>query len=256
MTAIFLRLIFLANAASMLFAEEGGDGAKKDFSNMPGFGEQPCPLFRCSKGQVAVPKARAKYTSVGCGGMGGGMVMMAGKGANEPFSPCCDLWSACYQTCGSPKKTCDDAFKTCSTRICGSDKECVSSADLKGMMMNFGGCGKYDDAQLAACDCTSKDKAEEKRVAALEYFYKMHAPNGQGTPLALAKKADTSAKMASLIRKLLVKYPKAIKIQKDPQQEMMDRIMKESKETPKTKNVVVEEEEENNFDESDEKIEL
>jgi len=258
MTAILLRLIFLANAVSMLLAEEAGGGKDKkpDYSSMPGFGETPCMLFSCSKGQVAVPKSRPSYTSMGCGAMGGGMMMTAGANGVEKYSPCCDLFHACYQTCGSPKKLCDDAFKTCSAKICGSDKECVSSADLKGMMMNFGGCDKYDKAQSQNCDCALKDKVEEKRAAALEYFYRKHAPNGKADPLALAKKADTTAKMASLLRKLVVKYPKAIKIKKDPQQEMMDRMMKESREKPKKEEVQVEEEGESDFDDSDEKIEL
>jgi len=258
MTAILIRLIFLANVASMLNAEESGGDKKKSFDDMPGFGEKSCGLYRCSTGEVPVPKARPKYASMGCAALGGGMMMTAGKSGDEKFSPCCDLWHACYQTCGSPKKLCDDAFKACSVKACGSDEQCASNADLKGMMMNFGGCEKYDKAQFQNCDCATKDKAVEKRAAALEYFYKKHAPNGNAAPLALAKKADTTAKMASLMRKLVVKYPKAIKIEKDPQQEMMDRLMKETREKPRkqTEEVKVDEEEESNSDDSDERIEL
>lgn len=253
-----IRLLFIFNAISVLYAADsgsGGDGGKPDF-DMPGFGDKVCPSFRCSTGHVAVPKPRAKYISYGCEDMGGGMMVMAGGGGREPFSPCCDLWHACYQTCGSPKKLCDESFKTCSSNACGTDEECKKSSDLKGMMLQFAGCDKYDKAQRSSCDCTSKETAEKKRLGALNYFYKNHAPDGQAKAEGLVKKADTTAKMAALIRKLLEKYPKAIKIEKGSQQEMMERIMRETGEKKKEEDTVVIEEDVDDFDDSDEKIEL
>lgn len=51
-------------------------------------------------------------------------------------------------------------------------------------------------------------------------------------------------------------YPKAIQIQKDPQQEMMERMMKETRENPKKEEVEIDEEGESDLDDSDERIEL
>jgi len=256
MTAI--RFLFFFNAISVLYALEG-DSKEPDF-DMPGFGDNLCPSFRCSTGHVAVPKSRAKYTSFGCEAMGGGMMVMAQPGGPEAFSPCCDLWHACYQTCGSPKKLCDESFKTCSANACGADEECKKSANLKGMMLGFAGCEKYDQAQRSSCECTSKDTAEGKRLDALNYFYKSHAPDGQGKASTLVKKVDTTAKMAALMRKLLAKYPKAIKIQKDPQQnmqqEMMDRMMRKERADKRKEDTKVTKDDVDNFNDSDEKIEL
>jgi len=253
MTVLLLRFVFLLNAASVLFAEEGGG---KGYGDIPGFGDKVCPNFRCSTGQVPVPKARGKFTSLGCSAMGGGMMIAAGTGEVEAYSPCCDLWHACYQTCGSPKKMCDEAFTKCSEKACGTNEKCTKSAEMKIMMLQFGGCEKYNEAQYQGCDCVSKDKAEGKRSDALEYFYKMHAPKSQGSPVELAKKADSTAKMAALMRKLLAKYPKAIKIKKDPQQEYMENIMRQTRDEKETEDVQIDEEGGDSFDDSDEKIEL
>lgn len=262
MAAIFFRFLFLANAASVLFAEEGGgesSGKKDPLGDIPGFGDKPCPLFRCSTGQVPVPKERRKYTSLGCSAMGGGMMMTPGihNGEKDKFAPCCDLWHTCYQICGSPKRVCDETFKTCSEKACGTDEQCTKNAEMKGMMMKFGGCEKYNKLQFQGCDCIPKADAEDKRSEALKYFYRKHAPNGNASPQDLAKKADSTAKMASLMRKLIAKYPKSIKIEVDPQQEMMEKMMRDSREKKEQETVHVEDVvKENNMDDSDEKIEL
>jgi len=252
-----IKILYLFNAISILYASEGdsgsdGGGGTPDYGDLPGFGEKPCPMFRCSTGYVAIPKDRAKFISTGCEDMGGGMMIQPNQAAGrEKFASCCDQWHACYQVCGSPKKLCDDAFKQCSTVVCGADEECNKSANLKGMMLNFGGCQKYDAAQRSACQCTSKNTAEGKRLDVLNYFYKNHAPDGQGKASTLVKKVDTTAKMAALMRKLIEKYPKAIKIEKSSQEEMMQRIMREAREKKKD-----EEEKVDDIDDSDENIEL
>ena len=53
-----------------------------------------------------------------------------------------------------------------------------------------------------------------------------------------------------------IQYPKAIKIEKGSQQEMMERIMRETGEKKKEEDTVVIEEDVDDFDDSDEKIEL
>ena len=49
----------------------------------------------------------------------------------------------------------------------------------------------------------------------------------------MEKAGGDAKKFAALLTKLVAKYPKVIKVKKSEQQEMMDRIMRESKENPK-----------------------
>jgi len=185
-----------------------------------------CPQYRCTK-STPVQKARAKFVSHGCNKMGGGMMLMKG-GGNEPFMQCCDIWHACYQTCGAPKKWCDDGFKECSAKKCGGNDSCKQEADLKTMMLNMGGCNMYNQAQHGACECVKKDKAKEKRTAALRYFYKNFAPESIDKVDALAEKIDSNAKFAALFRKLHARYPKSIKFQVNDEMARMEEMIKKA----------------------------
>jgi secretory phospholipase A2 len=206
-------------------------------------GNKACPPFRCSGGYTPTPKSRLKFESTGCSSMGAGIVMSTGQEEEKAFAPCCDQWHACYQICGMAKKTCDDEFKTCSDELCGDDEDCTKSAGISAMMTRMQGCQKYDQAQYQACECVLKDKAAEKREAAIRYFYKKHAPESVGKAGELAKKASTSSKMAGLLRKLLKKYPKSIQKIEDPQQERMRKIMEEKPEKHAEKDETEESEE-------------
>ena len=210
-----------------VFAEED----MPDFGNMPGFGDKPCPNFRCSSGYAPVQKSRSKFVSKGCSKMGGGMMMMAGGGGgDEKYASCCDQWHACYQTCGASKKSCDDGFKACSERICGGDEDCKKSADMNSMMLGLGGCGLYDQGQYAGCECTKKSNVEEKRAAAIRGFYKKWSPENVDKADSLAKKADSNGKMAALFRKLVTKYPKSIRVEIDDEMKMYQDMMNKAKE--------------------------
>jgi hypothetical protein len=160
--------------------------------------------------------------------MGGGMMMMGGganDAAKQPFDTCCHQWHACYQICGSSKKSCDESFKTCSEAMCGSKKDCKESANLNSMMMQLGGCQKFDQAQYKSCECVESSKAEEKRTSAIRYFYKKNAPENADKAGDLAKKANSTGKMAGLLRKLVRKYPESIEKVEDPQQAAYRKMM-------------------------------
>jgi hypothetical protein len=94
------------------------------------------------------------------------------------------------------------------------------------MMLQFGGCQKYDQAQYGACECVKKEKREEKRAAALRSFYKKFAPDGVDKVDALAKKVDSTSKLAALFRKLHTKYPESIKVVIDDEMARMQDMMK------------------------------
>ena len=177
--------------------------------------------------------------------MGGGM----GGGGNEKYAVCCDRWHACYQTCGAPKKVCDESFKTCSAERCAGDEECKKGSDLNSMLLGLGGCGLYDQGQYEACECVPKDKREEKRAGALRSFYKKFAPEALDKVDALAKKVESSAKLAAVFRKLHVKYPKSIKVVVDDEMSRMQDMMNKAKGA--TKKVDVEDFAEEDGDDAD-----
>jgi len=192
-----------------------------------------CPPFRCSKGQEPVPKWPLKMESTGCNGMGG-MAMFSPKAGADPTAKCCDIRHACYQTCGTLKSYCDQEFLKCSKATCASianeeeRKSCDSSASIHELMVKMDQCQRYDQDQYSRCECVDKSKAPAKRERLLRNFYKKFSPDSLDKVPALAKKVNNSSKMAGLLLKLVKKYPQVIKKKKDPQQEMMERMMKET----------------------------
>jgi hypothetical protein len=236
-------------------ASSEDDGVPPNMNDMM---NNNCPNFRCSKKLTPTQKSRTKFESAGCSAMGGGSMMMMGGGGNDnsaneqPFETCCHQWHACYQICGSSKKSCDDSFKTCSEALCGSNSECKKSANLNSMMLGFGGCTKFDKAQYKSCECVLASKAVEKRTSAIRSFYKKYAPENVDKAGDLAKKADTTGKMAGLLRKLVRKYPESIEKVEDLQQAAYRRMMEDVKE----KKVEEKEEADSEEEEDVEEIEL
>jgi Group XII secretory phospholipase A2 precursor (PLA2G12) len=206
-----------------------------------GFGGEPtfCTPYRCPKDHEAVPKWPLRLTSAGCSGMGG-MQVFSGRSAadkDDPQRPCCDLRHACLQTCGSIKTSCDAEFLKCTQSVCdamGSEdqrEKCRSSASIHELMVKMDQCKKYDAEQYSHCECVPASQARAKRQRVLRSFYKKFNPDSIDKVDGLAKKADSSRKMAGLLMKLYKKYPQVIKQVKDPQQEMMERMMKDAEST-------------------------
>lgn len=163
--------------------------------------------------------------------MGGGIAVggVGVGGGDEKYSVCCDRWHACYQTCGAPKKSCDESFKSCSDGICMDDEECKRGAEMNTLLLGLSGCTLYDQGQYGACECVKKEKREEKRAAALRSFYKRFAPDSVDKVDALAKKAETTAKLAAVFRKLHAKYPESIRVEVDDEMARMQEMMKNVK---------------------------
>ncbi|CAB9526857.1 Phospholipase A2, group XIIA [Seminavis robusta] len=233
--------MFVVKSAFLLLLSFSAVANGIDMNSMPGMdgGGKPCQMFSCSKGYAPVPKKRGsgsimRLTSAGCDAMGGGMVVMAqSDGPEKPYAACCDEWHACYQICGSNKVQCDKAYETCVDAKCAGydEKDCSESAKLNIMLMQFAGCGKFEGAQNAACECISKDK--DKHVAArksvLEKFYKKHNPGSVHKVEELIKKADTAPKLAKLLQKLVQKYPASIERVDDPQRASYQKMMDEAR---------------------------
>ena len=203
------------------------------------FGEPKiCKPFRCSKGQEPVPKWPYKVKSMGCSSsMGGMMAMTPGKSDGpDPLEDCCHAKAACLQTCGSVKHLCQEQFMKCGEATCAAiadpkaSDDCSKPLELQKIMSSLDNCNEYDNYQRQNCKCVDEDEAQKERVKFVTRFYEKYNPEDVGKAKKLAAKADTVRKMATLVTKLAVKYPKCIKIIEDPNKAYMDKIMKEANE--------------------------
>lgn len=202
-----------------------------------GFGEPKfCKIYQCPKDSEPVPKWPLKLSSPGCAGMGGMQVFsQTADDGNDPTLICCDLRNACLQTCGALKSFCDEEYLKCGKEACkdiiDEDKKskCESSSNINELMIKMDTCQRYDQEQYTHCECVKKADAANKRERLLRAFYKKFNPDAVDKVPALAKKADTPAKMVGLLLKLYKRYPEVIKKVKDPQQEYMEKIMRDAK---------------------------
>ena len=223
-TTVFALTFFVLAAAQFDGANFGG-GA-------------PCKPYSCSKGFGAVPKRPMALTSQGCHGMGGSMFSgMGGQGGAKPsealLTPCCDQFHACTQICGAPKTRCDKAFKKCIADGCATlgdaaQKECDQTGNLHVMMVQLGGCKKYEEAQAAACDCVKEGRVHKRRVQSLSDFFKKHNGDKMGNVPKLCKKHGEADgwKFSKLMGRMVGKYPASIKKVQSREQAMMDELMK------------------------------
>jgi len=76
--------------------------------------------------------------------------------------------------------------------------------------------------------CIAADKATTRRTQILEDVYKKFAPESIDKVGGLVAKADSTKKFASLLLKLVAKYPALVKQVQDPQQAYFDNLMKEA----------------------------
>ena len=221
-------LVFAAACAALAMAQfDGFGGGQAKF----------CKPYLCGKGQEPVQKWPLKFQSAGCSSLGGMQVMSAktedDKDSDE-VEQCCDLRNVCLQTCGTIKTICDEEFTKCSDSVCEKSEDpddCQKSTSIHKLMIQMSSCGAYDQEQYSHCECVPEDDAPKKRQEVLRKFYRKFSPDSLDKVKGLAKKADTPRKMATLMQKLVKKYyPETIKKIKDPQQEMMERMMKESRE--------------------------
>lgn len=215
-------LLLLAVAAVAQFDDMGFGGAPRS-----------CPAFRCGAGKEPVPKRPMRLESTGCSNMGGGMQMFSAKEAEEDATrPCCDLRNACYGICGSTRASCDDAFEKCTTRTCAAIADddasaaCDSQAKMNNLMASLSDCKQFDAAQRRACDCVATDRAPARRGQSVADFYKAHDAAGVAKAAGLAAKADNARKLATLLAKLVAKFPAAVKKVADERSAWLEDLMK------------------------------
>jgi hypothetical protein len=107
--------------------------------------------------------------------------------------------------------------------------KCEKSASINDLMVKMDNCKRYEQEQYTHCECASKETVQKKRERVLRAFYKKFNPENMSKVSDLVKKVDTPAKMVGLLLKLYKKYPDVIKKIKDPQQEMMEKVMQENR---------------------------
>jgi hypothetical protein len=217
------------------FGGGGGGGGGGGFDSFDfGGGGKSCKSFKCSSGFEAAQKRPMKLTASGCSSMG---VYAAGQSDDGPMGDCCNKRTACFQTCGMSKSACDKAFDACAATACDKsiskeEKErCESAQKIQSLMASMGGCKDYDAGQQSSCQCMAPEKAIARRDRVLRDFYKKFNPENEASkvPALVEKSGSNNKKFAALMTQLIGKYPAAIKVKKSEQQEMMDRIMRESK---------------------------
>ena len=237
-------------------------------------GQKNCPKFKCKKTDEApVPKWPMRLASTGCSSIGGGGVSMMGGSDERVLLPCCDLYHACNQICGSTKGFCDSSLEKCMDATCDAiqnvdaKKKCEGNVSTKKMMLQFSKCNDFNQGQQKSCKCVKKSDLDEKRKGVVRSFYEKFNPDNVDKADSLAAKASASNKLAGLLIKLVAKYPKAIKSVKDPTQQRMEDMMngggyRDEKPKPK-KEAKREDVDANDFDadeseieDSDERIEL
>lgn len=241
---------------SVLVAAEGGPNFNMD-------GESKfCKPYKCAKGKTPVNKWPLSFKSSGCASLGGGSMSITAPGSdkNGIHESCCDQRTACIQICGNTKMKCDEEFKQCTKDVCSKttdEAKCLESTSILSIMISFENCQLYDQQQYSHCNCVATDDVPNAQKEILRKFYKKFSPDSIDKVDGLAEKVDTPRKMANLLGKLVKKfYPKTIQKIKDPQQERMERMMKDGDYAKKnTEEKQVEEEDEHREeDEEDEDV--
>lgn len=206
----------------------------KNKNDMFGTENQVCTTYSCPTPFVPVNKWPLGITSTGCesgGGVGNMMIMKGGK-KYKHIEHCCHLKNACYQLCGSNKKTCDAELDKCMEKGCDTlseysttdlesmsdddinkeKDECRSTKGIVALLGNISGCKEYDMHQRIVCECVDKEKVGEKMERVLRNFYKKYNPDGSSKVKGLL---DKTAGKRSIFNKILYglvkKYPDAIK---------------------------------------------
>jgi len=184
------------------------------FDNKP----KSCPAKRCGEGEEPAPTRPLKLTSKGsCAGMGMGMSVLS-KQQDDVLNPCCDARQACDQTCGTTLRLCDEAFDKCAAQTCATapdPESCSKDANIHKLMVSIGDpCQSFVPSQNIGCECLPGETARGRRKQLLKDLYAKHAPETPADKVdsLAAKSIDTPKKFATLILKLIAKYPKIVSV--------------------------------------------
>ncbi|KAL3826877.1 hypothetical protein ACHAXA_000845 [Cyclostephanos tholiformis] len=239
MRHILLLVAVLAGAFFCHANDDDGDmpstpgGTSSDSNDIFGK-DQVCPNFSsCPKPYVPISKWPLVITSTGCQSGGGmGMMTLGGGDDYRHIEHCCHHKNACYQLCGSTKRTCDAELEKCMNLGCDTlhgyspaklssmtneeikkEKDgCMRTKSIVQMIGKFGGCKEFDMLQRSACECVDGDKVGEKMGRLFRSFYKKFNPEGVSKVKGLLEKANGKRSMYNkILYGLVKKYPDSIK---------------------------------------------
>ncbi|DAZ95212.1 TPA: hypothetical protein N0F65_013057 [Lagenidium giganteum] len=188
---------------------------------------QPCKAFTCPAQQKLVFKEKFVYTANGCG------TSQLPIMARSDFAECCNWHDACYSTCGMKKSKCEKRMEKCMNEKCVGIKDeeekdkCTSTAKLFSIGAQMLACPAFQDAQREACKCVKEDEAGDAHRARLKHFLKTNdAPAEEQTDDAIdALLGKYKGQEPTMFLRLLVKYPKAIKVDKS-KSNFMEEVFK------------------------------
>lgn len=129
------------------------------------------------------------FTSNGCGA--GGLQVAV----SPDLVSCCDLHDACYAVCNVSRSYCDNQFQVCLSNKCkrSGNPDCAQSARMLSTGAATFGCGAFQSAQKAVCDCGSNEEALERFKEAWQHLFR----NVVGPSKPPATVDTTVAKMAA-----------------------------------------------------------
>jgi len=192
-----------------------GDQQATNNANFDKFKRGSCKAHSCpGKNQVTVHKSSAlKFKSNGCSYFGG-------KAVDDTLTPCCDVWNACHNLCGTTKDFCDETFRRCIHDTCGKMKhidaheekhnDCVKNISLYGVLLKMSQCQQFEDGQKWGCECVDSSSVMDKRKKVLTQFYKLYNPKEIKKVKVLMSRATDAPKFAGIFHALFNIYPMSI----------------------------------------------
>ncbi|KAL7015559.1 hypothetical protein ACKWTF_016522 [Chironomus riparius] len=111
----------------------------------------PCSYFCLNPFKKLYPTSNYKPTFNGCGS--GGLTISMNKLPKPEIENCCNDHDICYDTCKKDKVNCDNVFRNCMIRACGSSMDCFLVAESLYQAVDNLGCPAYISAQSSACTC-------------------------------------------------------------------------------------------------------
>lgn len=231
------RRSLLSLAASAAAVNYGAD----DYESLFGSGGllRPCEPFSCPGLQeMAQKRPMILEAQGGCNKMKGGEG--AGQMLNQlnhrvkddsPIQECCVLRQACGMICGASHTFCDQQLSQCMKDQCeDAEDEETCAKDIKSIEESIeedgGRCQQHAKIQQGVCQCVEPEFIVDKRTRILKDTYKRHAKANLHKVDALMAKADTTKKMATIVARLVSKYPKMVRLVKDPEEEYEEAMRK------------------------------
>jgi len=161
--------------------------------------------------------------------------MFSATKKDEVLDACCDARQACDQICGSTLRLCEETFDKCLQETCSkqpNEEDCKKDANIHKLMVSLSGdvCQTFTPSQNLGCECLPEERAKKRRKTILKDIYAKHAPESLDKVDGLAAKSvDTPKKFATLLIKLVAKYPAIVNVIGDPKSDYFENLFKDSK---------------------------